>query len=157
MARSARIEVIAVGAPKSPLAEVISDYEGRVAKLTSFRARTVARAPTRDGAATAMRAEAGRLRALLPDRCHVIALAPGGTPPADSVAFGAMLQRLLESGRTATFLVGGPQGLDPGLIGEADQRLSLGPLTLPHQLARAVLAEQIYRALASAAGHPYAR
>jgi len=52
-------------------------------------------------------------------------------------------------------VIGGAAGLDPVLMAEADERLSLGPLTLPHQLARVVLTEQIYRSLAILAGHPY--
>jgi 23S rRNA (pseudouridine1915-N3)-methyltransferase len=57
--------------------------------------------------------------------------------------------------RPVAFVVGGAAGLDPTLVAECDERLSLGPLTMPHQLARVVLAEQIYRALCIASGHPY--
>ena len=58
--------------------------------------------------------------------------------------------------RTA-FVVGGPTGLSPELLVTADLRLSLGPLTLPHQLARVVLAEQLYRATTILRGAPYHR
>jgi 23S rRNA (pseudouridine1915-N3)-methyltransferase len=51
--------------------------------------------------------------------------------------------------------VGGALGLPPDLAGECEERLSLGPLTMPHQLARIVLAEQVYRGLCLLAGHPY--
>jgi 23S rRNA (pseudouridine1915-N3)-methyltransferase len=62
----------------------------------------------------------------------------------------------MEEPRPVAFLVGGAVGLAPDLVAESEERLSLGPLTMPHQLARVVLAEQLYRALTIAAGHPYA-
>jgi 23S rRNA (pseudouridine1915-N3)-methyltransferase len=55
------------------------------------------------------------------------------------------------------FLVGGAEGLAPEVLARADLKLSLGPLTLPHGLARIVLAEQLYRAATILAGHPYHR
>ena len=56
-----------------------------------------------------------------------------------------------------TFWIGGADGLDPALLREADRRLSLGRLTLPHRLARLVLVEQLYRAMAILHGDPYHR
>ena len=58
--------------------------------------------------------------------------------------------------RTA-LVIGGAAGLAPGVLGAAEQRLSLGAMTLPHQLARVVVAEQVYRALTILRGHPYHR
>jgi 23S rRNA (pseudouridine1915-N3)-methyltransferase len=58
--------------------------------------------------------------------------------------------------RTA-LLIGGPTGIAPPLLARAEQRLSLGPLTLPHQLARVLLAEQLYRATTILRGEPYHR
>lgn len=74
-----------------------------------------------------------------------------------SAEFTALLARAEMEGWDITFLVGGADGLPPGWAGRADYRLSLSPLTLPHELARAVLAEQIYRAFATLRGHPYPR
>ena len=89
--------------------------------------------------------------ALLADAAHNF-----GDVLALLLAWGAawMGQRL-ESPKPTTFLIGGAIGIDPALVDEADERMSLGPLTLPHQLARVVLGEQVYRALADLAGHPY--
>jgi 23S rRNA (pseudouridine1915-N3)-methyltransferase len=59
--------------------------------------------------------------------------------------------------RDLAFLIGGADGLPPAWKPRADLLLSLSPLTMPHELARAVLAEQIYRALTTLRGHPYPR
>ncbi len=72
--------------------------------------------------------------------------------PASSEAFAAWLGRRIEDGRPAAFIIGGALGIDAGLVREADERMSLGPLTMPHQLARVVLTEQLYRALCSWTG-----
>jgi 23S rRNA (pseudouridine1915-N3)-methyltransferase len=58
--------------------------------------------------------------------------------------------------RTA-FVIGGPDGLGPGLLARADRRLSFGRATFPHQLVRVLLAEQLYRAMTILSGHPYHR
>ena len=60
-------------------------------------------------------------------------------------------------GRDLVFLIGGHDGLPPGWAARADLLLSLSPMTFPHELARAMLAEQIYRAFATLRGHPYPR
>ncbi len=85
----------------------------------------------------------------------VVALTPDGRAPQSSEALASWLKARLDIPRPVTFLIGGAAGLAPELLTDADERLSLGPLTLPHQLARVVLAEQLYRALAINAGHPY--
>ena len=67
-----------------------------------------------------------------------------------------MSERMRE-GRPLAFLIGGPDGLSDACRARADQSWSLSPLTLPHGLARVVVAEQIYRAMSMLAGHPYHR
>ncbi len=62
-----------------------------------------------------------------------------------------------EGRRHAAFLVGGPDGHGPDIVKASALRLSLGPMTLPHGLARAILAEQLYRAITILSGHPYHR
>jgi 23S rRNA (pseudouridine1915-N3)-methyltransferase len=84
-----------------------------------------------------------------------VALDPEGPAPASSPAFADWLQRRLAAARPLTLLIGGALGLPPDLVDEAEERLSLGPLTLPHPLARVVLAEQLYRAICHTSGHPY--
>jgi 23S rRNA (pseudouridine1915-N3)-methyltransferase len=100
--------------------------------------------------------EAKVLRAACPDGV-VIALDERGKS-LGSDAFAAQIARWRDSGRPAlSFLIGGADGLDPTLVGEADQTLSFSPLTWPHQLVRIMLAEQLYRATTILSGHPYHR
>jgi 23S rRNA (pseudouridine1915-N3)-methyltransferase len=75
----------------------------------------------------------------------------------DSAGFTALVARLEREGREVVFLVGGHDGLPEDWKPRCDLLLSLSPMTLPHELARAVLAEQIYRAFTALRGHPYPR
>jgi 23S rRNA (pseudouridine1915-N3)-methyltransferase len=70
----------------------------------------------------------------------------------DSVAFSRFLEERRRGGRDVCFVIGGPKGLE---LDDVDHRLSLGPLTLPHQLARVVLLEQLYRGHKILARQPY--
>jgi 23S rRNA (pseudouridine1915-N3)-methyltransferase len=86
-----------------------------------------------------------------------IALHPAGRS-LDSEAFAALLGGKRDDGvRTCAFLIGGPDGHGEAALGTAQMKLSLGPLTLPHGLARVVLIEQLYRAATILSGHPYHR
>ena len=72
--------------------------------------------------------------------------------------FAASLARLRDEGiRRASFVIGGADGLDPQILGRARERLAFGPQTWPHALVRAMLAEQVYRAVTILAGSPYHR
>jgi 23S rRNA (pseudouridine1915-N3)-methyltransferase len=107
-------------------------------------------------AAQCMAAEAVRLRAALPKGARRVVLDEHGTRRstaqlADRFAFWR------GDGRDVAFVVGGPDGLDVALKAEADETLRLSDLTLPHALARVLLAECLYRAWSLAAGHPYHR
>jgi 23S rRNA (pseudouridine1915-N3)-methyltransferase len=75
----------------------------------------------------------------------------------DSRQFTSLVEKAEMEGRDLLFLVGGADGLAPAWRVRADLLLSLSRLTFPHELARAVLAEQIYRAFATLRGHPYPR
>lgn len=75
----------------------------------------------------------------------------------DSAAFTALIARAEMEGRDLVFVVGGADGLPALWRSRADVLLSLSRMTLPHELARALLAEQIYRAFATLRGHPYPR
>lgn len=102
------------------------------------------------------REEAAALRAKIPDGSTVISLDEGGES-LDSDAFAALLSRSRDSGIPGLVLViGGPDGLDAAW--RKDHRsIAFGRMTIPHQLVRVLLAEQIYRAITIMAGHPYHR
>jgi 23S rRNA (pseudouridine1915-N3)-methyltransferase len=101
-------------------------------------------------------AEAEVLKAHLSD-AHVIACDERGTARS-SRDFAAEIARLRDQGvRRLVFMIGGADGLDPALVSQANGKLAFGPQTWPHALARAMLAEQVYRAVTILAGGPYHR
>lgn len=75
----------------------------------------------------------------------------------DSAKFAALFEEAERIGRDLVFVVGGHDGLEPEWRKNADLLLSLSPMTFPHEMARAMIAEQIYRAFATLRGHPYPR
>lgn len=101
--------------------------------------------------------EAARLMKAAADTDVKVALDEHGKS-LTSDAFAAWLRTRRDSGAASVaFLIGGPDGHGPAALESADLKLSLGPMTLPHGLARVVLAEQLYRAATIIAGHPYHR
>jgi 23S rRNA (pseudouridine1915-N3)-methyltransferase len=102
------------------------------------------------------RRESAALLAALPAPAFVVALDPGGEAP-NSEELARLLERWLSGGRPVCFVIGGAEGLDATVIARADHVLSLGRLTWPHFLARAMLAEQVFRARSIVSGHPYHR
>jgi 23S rRNA (pseudouridine1915-N3)-methyltransferase len=102
-------------------------------------------------------AEAAELRKKLPAGAAIIALDEHGKLLA-SAELAALLGQWRDDGaRHCCLVIGGPDGLDPAFVHDASLTLSLGRITLPHGLARAVLAEQLYRAATLLAKHPYHR
>lgn len=92
----------------------------------------------------------------MPARARVIALdVKGQTWSTEKLA--AKLELWMGEGRDVGFMIGGPDGIDTDIMRKADDRWSLGPLTLPHPLVRVVLAEQLYRAWTITQNHPYHR
>jgi 23S rRNA (pseudouridine1915-N3)-methyltransferase len=80
-----------------------------------------------------------------------------GSADLDSVRLAARLLAWQRDARPVAIVIGGPDGIDPGLKAQADESLRLSSLTLPHALVRPLLAEQLYRAWTIAGGHPYHR
>ena len=106
--------------------------------------------------AALMQAEAKRLRAALPKDSVVIALDEHGKA-VSTQEFAALLEKLEQSVLNLVFLIGGPDGLDPRLKSGSHQVLRLSSMTLPHGMARVLLAEQLYRARSLLNHHPYHR
>ena len=103
----------------------------------------------------AMEAESAGLLAALPKGEPWVALDQGGTS-LDSPGLSRFLANLRDRGAGGVgFVVGGPYGLAPEVLRQAPHRMSLSAMTLPHDLARVVVLEQLYRALAILHGHPY--
>jgi 23S rRNA (pseudouridine1915-N3)-methyltransferase len=75
----------------------------------------------------------------------------------DTSGFIALVEKSEREGRDMVFVIGGANGLPPEWKSRADLLLGLSPMTMPHELARVVLTEQIYRALTALRGHPYPR
>ncbi len=100
--------------------------------------------------------ESRSLYAAMPNRARVIALdVKGQSWSTEKLA--VRLEQWMGEGRDVGFMIGGPDGIDAETMKKADDRWSLGPLTLPHPLVRVVLAEQLYRAWTITQNHPYHR
>lgn len=151
-----RIVVAAVGKPRgAEVAAAIHEYETRAARYWPLEVREVREEPARSAAVETVREREGeRLKAAVPTGARIVACDPTGTGMT-SEAFSAWLQEEREAARDVAFLIGGAYGLAADLRASSSRRLLLAPWTLPHELARLVLAEQLYRAGTIVRGEPY--
>ena len=132
-----RILVVAVGRLRPPFSDDVQHYQKLLARHVKLELVEVR--------------EDDHVNRRIPERAFVSLLDRDGQQ-LDSVAFSEFLEARRQSGRDLCFVVGGPFGLE---LEDVDHRLSLGLITLPHQLARVVLLEQVYRAHKILAGEPY--
>lgn len=132
-----KIRVVAVGRLRPPFADDVEHYQKLLARHVRLELIEVR--------------EDERVQRLVPERAFVSLLDREGEQ-LDSVAFSKFLEARRQSGRDLCFVVGGPFGLE---LDRVDHRVSFGPLTLPHQLARVVLLEQLFRGHKILAGEPY--
>ncbi len=154
-----RIRIVAVGT-KMPgwVDAALADYERRLPRDWRVEWREI-RAETRGASGDAalwMQREAARIRAALPDGARIVALDERGADE-DSIAFSRRVRAWQRSARAVAIVIGGPDGLDRSFLADAEERLRLSSLTLPHALVRVVLAEQLFRAWSIDSGHPYHR
>jgi 23S rRNA (pseudouridine1915-N3)-methyltransferase len=131
-----RISVIAVGRLRPPYQDDVEHYR----KLLAGHAKVDLVEVRQDE----------KVLPRIPERSYKVLLASDGRL-LDSVRFSEWLEERRQDARDLCFVIGGPRGLEL----EADMRLSLGPMTLPHQLARVVLLEQLYRGHKILAREPY--
>jgi len=151
------VTVVAVGKVRGPLREAVDDYEGRLRHYWRFSVVEVdAGAPGRSPSAEVVRAaEAGRILSAVREGDEVVALTREGKGM-DSVGLARHLESLaLHSARGVTFVLGGAFGLDASVRSRSRLELSLTRMTLPHEMARLVLAEQLYRAGTILRNEPY--
>ena len=132
-----RYLVLAVGRLRPPFSDDVEHYE----RLLRRQARVEVVEVREDEA----------LERRIPERAYVVLLDAGGTAHS-SEAFAAFLEQRRQAGLDVCFVIGGPFGTT---LERHDAKLSLGPMTLPHQLARVVLLEQLFRAHKILAGEPY--
>ena len=153
-----RLHICAVGRLKPcPERALVEDYAGRLARA----GRSLSLGPLEVREVEARRggpaAEADLLARAVPEGARLAALDERGRM-LSSPDLAALLARWRDEGaRDAAFAIGGADGLDAALRGRADLAISLGPMVWPHRLARAMLAEQLYRAVSILAGTPYHR
>lgn len=148
--------VAVVGKPRDAhLAGAIREYELRASRYWPLHIHEVREAPARSASAELVRdREADRLIAAIPSGAEVVACDVHGRT-LTSEQFAAWLQQLRERARDVAILIGGAFGLGLAVRAKATTTLSLAPWTLPHELARLVLAEQLYRAGTIVRGEPY--
>jgi 23S rRNA (pseudouridine1915-N3)-methyltransferase len=132
---------------------VVRDYEERAARYWPLVVKEV-REESSGSPEDVKRREGERLLAAVPKGAHVVVCDERGSQMT-SPKFSAWLQKLREQSKDVCFLIGGAHGLSDEAKAAAQTRLALGELTMPHEMARAVLAEQLYRAGTIVKREPY--
>ena len=151
-----RVLLVVVGKPRDAgLAAATREYETRAARYWPLEVQEVREEPARAGSADLVREREGaRLLERVPASGDLVACDVDGKGM-PSEEFARWLQRQREAARDVAFVIGGAFGLADAVRQRARMRLSLAPWTLPHELARLVLAEQLYRAGTIVRGEPY--
>lgn len=152
------IDIVAVGKLKERFwADACAEYLKRLGAYARVTVREVADVDPRKtgGVAGAVEREGAGILAAIPERAHVVLLAIDGKQRS-SVGFSQRLDDLALAGSSEiAFVIGGSDGVSAEVRRRADETLSFGPITLPHNLARVVLLEQVYRAFKISRGEPY--
>jgi 23S rRNA (pseudouridine1915-N3)-methyltransferase len=148
------IEIVAVGKLRRYYREAADDYIGRLKRHITLHEHEVREASRAPNARAQLADEAKRLGSKIPPGSTLVALTRDGAGWS-SRDLATQLGRWLIASRPVTLVLGGSNGLDASLLARADWRWSLGALTLPHELARVVVLEQLYRGFTILRGEPY--
>lgn len=152
-----KLTILAVGALKEPFWKAaIAEYEKRLSAYAKTRVIEVAETPfgSPTEAPTVLRSEAVKLQGRIPEGAFTVALVKEGRA-LTTEKFAETVAREGQGGREIVFLIGGPLGLSSELATACHMKLSLSSLTFTHGEARAVLFEQLYRAMTVLAGKTY--
>lgn len=150
-----RFTVVVVGRPRdSALSEAIGDYEGRAARYWPLEVHEVREERGKLGPVEIVQREGERLMERVPVGSTLVACDAEGDA-FTSREFANWMQRQREAAQDTTFVIGGAHGLPSALKERSARRLALARWTLPHEIARLVLAEQLYRAGTIVRGEPY--
>jgi len=153
-----RITVLCVGGVKGPLAPVVQDYEERASRYWRLRVVEVEGGLGRNTKAApeeVKKAEGSRLLGQLPESGEVVALTRDGRGMGSREFYGFLSEKALRSVPEVSFVIGGAFGLDQAVLARASAKMALSAFTLPHELARILLAEQLYRAGTLSRNEPY--
>lgn len=150
-----QLSVVAVGKPRPLLGEAIAEYETRAGRYWPLAVQVVREEPARSTSpAQVCEREGERLLARVPATAAVVACDEGGRS-FTSAQFAAWLGERRDAAQDVTFVIGGAYGLSPAVRARATMKLALAAWTLPHEMARLILAEQLYRAGTLLRGEPY--
>lgn len=149
-----KLHLLAVGRLRPAFREAADEYLRRLQRHADVEEREIREAGRAGNALAQRREETRRLAAALPDRARVVVLSRGGDGWS-SAELARHMARWRTEARPVALVIGGAEGLDPEFVERADARWSLGALTLPHELARVVVLEQLYRGFTILAGTAY--
>lgn len=147
-----KARIVAVGKLRPAYRNLCDEYLRRLGRYLEVMELEVREARGPD--AVARREEGRRLLEKVPPGTRLVALDRGGSAWT-SEELARQLSGWREAAGDLTLVLGGSTGLDPAVLGRARVRWSLGPLTLPHELARLVVCEQLYRAVSILRGERY--
>jgi 23S rRNA (pseudouridine1915-N3)-methyltransferase len=152
-----KVLVVVVGRVRGDLADAVEEYERRAGRYWKLQvAEVAAGGPGRNAPADAVKdAEAERLLARIPAEIEIIALTREGRGMDSKALSGYLEQHGVRSSAGVAFVIGGAFGLGEAVLSRSRRQLSLSAMTLPHEMARLVLAEQLYRAGTILRGEPY--